>query len=592
MYRRKMTAALIVLLIISLAAPAQVPVSSTTEKVDMEMMNKIRKEGMENSKVMDTLSWLTDVHGPRLTGSPKMKGANEWTKAKLAEWGLVNSHLEAWGPFGRGWSLERFSAHALEPTYFPLNAFPKAWTPSTNGPIIGEVVLLDIKTDADFDKYRGKLKGAIVLTQPMRQVEALFKAPGSRYNDEQLLALANASPAAGFGGGGPRAQAGAPGSDQFQRFRELQELARKRADFLSKEGVGLLVDPSPRGDGGTLFVQSDAGTSREKGATPGTPSVVMGIEHYGRLVRMLEKGIKVKVEVDIKARYHEEDLNAYNTVAEIPGTDLKDELVMVGGHLDSWHGGTGATDNAAGCAVGMEAVRILQALGVKPRRTIRIALWSGEEQGLLGSRAYVNEHFAERKAVPAAAGQPPAQQFGGGMRGPQGPLVLKPDHAKFSGYFNLDNGTGKIRGIYLQGNEAVRSIFRAWLDPFRDLGASTITVNNTGGTDHQSFDGVGLPGFQFIQDPVEYDTRTHHSNIDVYERIQEGDMKQASVIMAAFLYNAAMRDEKLPRKPLPPNTEDPSKAAADAAKAAAETAKAPAGNKVADKKAAATKARK
>ncbi len=592
MFRQKITALLIGLLIFSLAVPAQVPAPATTEKVDMEMMNKIRKEGMENSKVMDTLSWLTDVHGPRLTGSPKMKAANEWTKAKLTEWGLANAHLEAWGPFGRGWSLERFSAHALEPTYFPLNALPKAWTPSTNGPLVGEVMLLEIKTDADFDKYRGKLKGAIVLTQPMRPVEALFKAPGTRYNEAELLALANASPAAGFGGGGPRAQAGAPSQEQFQRFREQMEIARKRTEFLRTEGIGLLVDPSTRGDGGTIFVQSDAGTSREKGATPGTPSIVMGIEHYGRLVRLLQKGIKVKMEVDIKARYHEDDLNAYNTVAEIPGADLKDELVMIGGHLDSWHGGTGATDNAAGCAVGMEAVRILQSLGIKPRRTIRIALWSGEEQGLLGSRAYVNQHFAERKAVPVPAGQPPAQQGGqqfGGGRGPQGPIVLKPAHAKFSAYFNLDNGTGKIRGVYLQGNEAVRPIFRAWLDPFRDLGAATITINNTGGTDHLSFDGVGLPGFQFIQDEIEYDTRTHHSNMDVYERIQPDDMKQAAVVMAAFLYNAAMRDEKLPRKPLPPNTEDPAKAAAEAAaKAAAEAAKVPA---VTNKKAA-TKARK
>ncbi|MBS1808541.1 MAG: M20/M25/M40 family metallo-hydrolase [Acidobacteria bacterium] len=588
MLRKRFTAALIALLIFSLTAPAQFPAPAATEKVDMEMMNKIRKEGMENSKVMDTLSWLTDVHGPRLTGSPNLKAANEWTKNKFTEWGLVNSHLESWGPFGRGWTLEKFSANAIEPTYFPLNALPKAWTPSTNGPVVGEVVLLDIKTDADFEKYRGKLKGAVVLTQPMRPVEALFKAPGVRFSDEQLLAMANAGPAGAFGG--QRPQAGAPSEEQFRRFRELQEVARKRTEFLRTEGVGLLIDPSTRGDGGTFFVQSDAGTSREKGAPLGTPSIVMGIEHYGRLVRMLEKGVKVKVEIDIKARYHEDDLNAYNTVAEIPGTDLKDEVVMIGGHLDSWHGGTGATDNAAGCAVGMEAVRILQSLGVKPRRTIRIALWSGEEQGLLGSRAYVAQHFADRKAVPGQ--QPAAAGPFGGRGGPQGPLVLKPDHAKFSAYFNLDNGTGKIRGIYLQGNEAVRPIFRAWLDPFRDLGASTITVNNTGGTDHQSFDGVGLPGFQFIQDPVEYDTRTHHSNMDVYERIQADDMKQAAVVMAAFLYNAAMRDEKLPRKPLPPNTEDPAKAAAEAAAKAAEATKAAAGTKATDKKAAVTKAKK
>lgn len=575
MFRQRVTALLVAVLVLSLALAGQVPAPANAEKVDLEMMSKIRKEGMDNSKVMDTLSWLTDVHGPRLTGSPNMKAANEWTKAKLTEWGLVNAHLEAWGPFGRGWSLERFSAHALEPSYFPLQAFPKAWSSSTNGPVIGEVVLLDIKTEADLDKYRGKLKGAIILTQPMRVVEAMFKAPGARYTDEQLLVMANASPAGGESGLRPNA----PSQEQVQRFREMNELTRKRTELLRTEGVALLVDPSPRGDGGTIFVQSDRGVSRDKNAPPTTPAIVMGIEHYGRLARLLEKGMKVKVEIDIKAKFHDDDPNAYNTVAEIPGTDLKDELVMVGGHLDSWHSGTGATDNAAGCAVGMEAVRILQALGVKPRRTIRIALWSGEEQGLLGSRAYVNAHFGERKALPEQPTAPAADAQAGvgrGSRGPQGPLVLKPDHAKFSAYFNLDNGTGKIRGIYLQGNEAVRPIFRAWFEPFRDLGAATITVSNTGGTDHLSFDSVGLPGFQFIQDPVEYDTRTHHSNMDVYERLQAGDMKQASVIMTAFLYNAAMRDEKLPRKPLPPNTEDPAKAAAEtAAKAGAETAKAP-----------------
>lgn len=586
MIRQRITVTLIALLIFSLTLPAQV--ATPGEKVDLEVMKKIRQEGLDNSQVMNTLSWLTDVHGPRLTGSPKLKAANEWTKAKLTEWGLANAHLEAWGPFGRGWSLERFSAHALEPNYFPLQAFPKAWVAGTNGPVTGEVVLLDIKTAADLEKYRGKLKGAIVFTQPMRVVEALFKAPGARFTDDQLLAMANAAPPAE--GGDPRFGGRAASPEQVQRLREQAELTRKRSELLAAEGVALLVDPSMRGDGGTIWVSS--GGSRDKNAPVAPPSIVLAIEHYGRIVRMLEKGMKVKLEVDLKVKFHDDDVNAYNTIAEIPGTDLKDEIVMIGAHIDSWHGATGATDNAAGCAVAMEAVRILQALGVKPRRTIRIGLWSGEEQGLLGSRAYVAEHFGARKAVPSqpSPANPPGEgpPFGGN-RGPQGPLVLKPDHAKFSAYFNLDNGTGKIRGVFLQGNEAVRPIFRAWLEPFRDLGAATLTISNTGGTDHQAFDGVGLPGFQFIQDPVEYDTRTHHSNMDSYERIQEGDMKQASVVMAAFLYNAAMRNEKLPRKPLPPNTEDPAKAAAEAAAEAAKTA---APTKVSEKKAAVTKGRK
>ncbi|HQR34745.1 MAG TPA: M20/M25/M40 family metallo-hydrolase [Blastocatellia bacterium] len=543
MFHRKLkraTAPVAVLLIFCLTVVAQV---AQIEKVDLDMMKKIREEGMERSKVMDTLSWMTDVIGPRLTGSPQLKHANEWTKQRLTEWGMENAHLESWGPFGRGWALEKFSANVLEPVAFPLIGYPKAWTPGTNGPIVGEVVYPDIKTEADFEKYRGKLKGAIVLSVPMRDVKAWFDAPGKRFTDEQLLAMANADPVTG-GGRGPGGPGG-PGGQQ--NFRQMMEFNNKKAEFIKAEGAAVLVDIGRNGDGGTVFVS--AGGPRDKNAPQALPSITVTVENYGRLVRMLEKGQKVKMEVDIKAKFYDDDPMAYNTIAEIPGTDLKDEVVMVGAHMDSWHSGTGATDNAAGCSVGMEAMRILKALGVKPRRTIRIGLWTGEEQGLLGSRAYVAQHFGARQPVPGQAQAGPGGG-GGGFGGPQGPLVTKPEHDKFSAYFNLDNGTGKIRGVFLQGNESVRSIFRAWLAPFRDLGASTITINNTGGTDHQSFDGVGLPGFQFIQDPVEYDTRTHHSNMDVYERIQADDMKQASVIMAAFLYNAAMRDEKLPRKPV------------------------------------------
>jgi hypothetical protein len=534
-------------LILCLTAGAQV---AQVEKVDLEMMKKIRAEGMERSQVMETLSWMTDVIGPRLTGSPQMKQANEWTKNKMIEWGLENGKLEAWGPFGRGWTLEKFSANVIEPVPFPVIGYPKAWTPGTDGPIVGEVIHLDVKTEADFEKYRGKLKGAIVLTVPMREVAAWFRAPGVRLNDEQLLAMANSNPAA------PRQAGGPPSDDQMRQFRASAELNTKRAEFIRSEGAAVLVDIG-RGDGGTLFVS--AGGPRFKDAPQALPSFTMTVEHYGRIVRTLQKGVKVRMEVDIRAKFHDDDPMGYNTTAEIPGTDLKDEVVMLGGHLDSWHSGTGATDNAAGCAVAMEAARILKALGVKPRRTIRVALWSGEEQGLIGSRQYVNQHFAERQAPPAQPGQPPPPPTPGfqGRGGPQGPILLKPAHEKFSVYFNLDNGTGKIRGVYLQGNEAARPIFRAWLEPFRDLGAATLTISNTGGTDHLSFDAVGLPGFQFIQDPVEYDTRTHHSNMDVWDRIQADDMKQASVIMAAFVYNAAMRDEKFPRKPLPPNAVKP-----------------------------------
>ncbi|MCI0338917.1 MAG: M20/M25/M40 family metallo-hydrolase [Acidobacteria bacterium] len=520
-------------LIIGLTAGAQV---TQVEKVDLEMMKKIREEGLERSKVMETLSWLTDVIGYRLTGSPGMKAANEWTKNKLTEWGLENTQLEGWGPFGRGWSFDKISAHVIEPAPFPIIAYPEAWTPGTNGPVTAEVVLTEIKSEADFGKYKGKLKGKFVMTEALREVRALFKAPADRYSDEELLRRANDDP-------GPGRQFS---PEQQQSRRERMQLAQKISAFLKEEGAAAVIRFSRVGDGGTVFVQG--GGSRDKNATPALPSVVIAVEHYGRISRILQKGIPVKIELNISAKFHDEDLMGYNTVAEIVGSDKKDEIVMLGGHMDSWHGGTGATDNAAGISVAMEAVRILKALGVKPRRTIRIALWSGEEQGLLGSRAYVTKHFAESQTQ---QGQRQQQDFVPGGTAPQGPIITKPGYNKFSVYFNLDNGTGKIRGVYMQGNDAVRPIFRAWLAPFRDLGAATLTMQNTGGTDHLSFDRVGLPGFQFIQDPIEYDTRTHHSNMDVYDRIQADDMKQASVIMAAFVYNAAMRDERFPRKPLP-----------------------------------------
>ncbi len=528
-------------LVLALTVGAQV---SPVEKVDLEMMKKIRAEGMERSQVMDTLSWLTDVVGHRLTGSPGMKKANEWTKSRLAEWGLVNAAVEPWGTFGRGWSFDKVSVHVIEPTPFPVIAYPEAWTPGTNGPVVGEVALINIQSEADFDKYKGKLKGRFVMTGPTRDVKAWFNAPGERMTDEALLKMAND---VGQGGGGRQYS-----PEQMAAMRARMAMTPKINAFLIAEGAAAILKISRIGDGGTVFVQG--GGSREKDAPPSLPSLQLAVEHYGRIARIIDKGVTVKMEINISARYLDQDATAYNTVAEIPGTDKKDELVMLGGHLDSWHGGTGATDNAAGVSVAMEAVRILKALGVQPRRTIRIALWSGEEQGLLGSRAYVRNHFAERQPSPQQLQQMQQRdemsRMMAGMN-PQGPLVTKADYEKFSAYFNLDNGTGKIRGVYLQGNEAVRPIFRAWLAPFNDLGAATLTPQNTGGTDHLAFDGVGLPGFQFIQDPVEYDTRTHHSNMDTYERLQSDDMKQASVIMAAFVYNAAMRDEKLPRKPSP-----------------------------------------
>lgn len=524
-HKRKLVIVVAIFLALSTVAYAQ-------EKVDLGVVWKIKDEGFNRSQVMETLSYLTDVYGPRLTGSPQMKAANEWSQKKLEEWGLENSHLESFS-FGRGWSLERFSAHMISPQYQPIIAFPKSWTPGTNGPVVGEAIRVDIKEEKDMEKYRGKLRGAFVLTQPPREVKAHFDAPGTRRNAEDLARIAMA-PTPGERRGRRR-----------RRFRQNRRLRQKINEFYLAEGVAAVLDPS-RGDGGTIFVGTGGRRQADAPAVP--PQAVVAIEHYNRICRLLAKKMKVQLEMEIRTRFYDEDLNAYNTIAELVGTDKKEEVVMVGAHMDSHHSGTGATDNAAGSAVAMEAMRILKAIGVKPRRTIRIGLWSGEEEGLLGSRAYVSDHFASRPAPPPDAPRRP----------PRGPLTIKAEHATFDAYFNLDNGTGKIRGVYLQGNEEVRPIFEAWLAPFKDLGATTLSIRNTGGTDHLSYDSVGLPGFQFIQDPLEYGTRTHHSNMDVYDRIQRGDMMQAAVIMASFAYHAAMREEMLPRKPLPkPRTSTP-----------------------------------
>ncbi|HVF46304.1 MAG TPA: M20/M25/M40 family metallo-hydrolase [Pyrinomonadaceae bacterium] len=529
----------------------------TAPKADID---KIRDEGLNRSKVMEHLSYLTDVIGGRLTNSPNMKRANEWTRDTMAKWGMQNAKLEPWGPFGRGWSLKSFNAQVTDPTAFPVIAYPKAWSPSTKGVVSSDVVFLDVNAVEDFAKYRGQLQGKIVLIAKPREVKAAFEGLGVRYSDAELVKLSEQPDPATVTR--PQAPAFTP-EQQAERTRQ-QQFGGQLHRFLLDEGVAVIVDNSRIGSGGTLFVSS--ASSAPATATPAAPAtgpaapvlrftkeievrmvpqMTMATEDYNRLVRMIKLGAKPRMTVDIQAQYHDEDLMGYNTTAEIPGTDpkLKDELVMLGGHLDSWHSSTGATDNAAGCAVAMEAARILIASGLKPRRTIRVALWSGEEQGLIGSRQYVLQKFGEMKGGGNRFGPPDPNA-------PKPELIKKADYDKLSAYYNLDNGTGKIRGVYMQGNAAVRPYFEAWLAPFSDLGARTLTMSNTGGTDHLSFDAIGLPGFQFIQDEIEYDTRTHHSNQDNYDRIQADDMKQAAVIMAAFVYQTAMMDEKMPRKPM------------------------------------------
>jgi len=496
------------------------------EKLDLETINRIKDEGLKNSKVMDIAFHLTDVNGPRLSGSPGFMKAANWAKSELEKWGLENAALEPWGEFGKGWELKKSYVAMTAPYYKPMIAYPKTWTKGTKGLKQAEVILVEAKDSADLETYKGKLKHKVVLLYRTDTLKQTFIADAKRLTDDELEKRASA----------PLPQSRqADGTDtaQQRRIREFQQrqgtgVTNKLRQLADAEGALAVFSMSPRGHDGTLFVQG--GGSYATDAPDNIADIMITFEDYMSMCRLAKAGITVKVELDVKTSFNEKDTQGYNVIAEIKGTDplLKDELVMLGGHLDSWHAATGATDNAAGCAVMMEVVRILKALNIQPRRTIRIALWSGEEQGLFGSKGYVKKHFAD----PAT-------------------MELKPEHEKFSSYFNIDNGTGKVRGIYLQGNEKVKDIFTQWLAPFRDMGANTVTLSNTGGTDHGSFDAVGLPGFQFIQDPIEYDTRTHHTNMDSYDHLIAEDMQQISVIVASFVYNAAMRDEKLPRKELP-----------------------------------------
>lgn len=506
------------------------PLPASTETVDLGMMSRIRDEGLNRSQVMDHLFHLTEVIGPRLTGSPQLKEANEWTRRQLADWGLANARLEPF-PFGRGWSFTSCEVRMTSPRTFPILALPKAWTPGTDGPVRGEVVQVELTSEEDLEKQKGKLGGKIVLLDEPSEFDRLEDEQFLRRSKEELEKLAEFE----IDTEESRWRSGAVKRWKFRKaFNE----------FVEKEKVLAIVEVSSRING---IVRVGGGGSWEPGESVGAPSVVVAAEHYNQILRLLDQEKPVALEIDVAARFHDDDLQAYNTVAEIPGTDKKDEIVMAGAHLDSWHGGTGATDNAAGSAVVMEAARILKALGVKPRRTIRFALWTGEEQGLLGSVAYVKQHFATRPETT----DPEQMALPERYREETWPLQLKPGHGKLAAYFNLDNGSGKVRGIYTQNNAAAKPVFEAWLTPFHDLGATTVTMRDTGGTDHVPLDRVGLPGFQFIQDELDYSTRTHHTNLDTYDHIQPKDMIQASTIMAAFLYNAAMRDEPLPRKPLP-----------------------------------------
>jgi carboxypeptidase Q len=498
------------------AGTAEAPVAPANDTPDYNAIYKIKDEGFNRSQVMEIESYLTDVYGPRVTNSPNVRAAGEWTMGKMKEWQLANVHEETW-PFGRGWSNEHTSAEMIAPRYFYLLAYPKVWTPGTNGSVTGDAVLASMVKEEDFAKYKGQLKGKFVLSDPTPpDLKPHFEPDAHRYTDAELADLANETIP------GPRNE------DRFAQLRAQREFQNKLQKFLLEEGAAGWIE-SNRGDDGTVFVQQ--GGSRDPKGPPAITRVTLATEHYGRIYRLLQKKIPVTLKLDVDNKFYDEDLNSFDILGEIPGTDKADEVVMLGGHFDSWQAGTGATDNGAGAATMLEAIRILKATGMPMRRTVRVGLWTGEEEGLLGSRAYVKAHFGDPET-----------------------MKLLPEHAKLDAYYNIDNGTGKIRGVYLQGNEAVTPIFAKWMEPFHGLGMTTLTMRNTGGTDHLAFNAVGLPGFQFIQDPLDYDSRTHHSNMDVYERIQEPDMKQIAVIVASFVYMTANRPEMLPRKPLPPPT--------------------------------------
>jgi|SRR5579862_1102191 len=509
---------------------------SAEDKADLSVVHRIRAEAFERSEVMDTLFYLTDVNGPRVTNSTGFKSAADWAVSRLEKYGLVNVKEEPWGAFGRSWNLTHYEGHMIEPQYSPLIGFPMAWTAATDGPVRGDAMLAVLATPADLEKYKGKLQGKMVLTMAPHELEMSMTPLAHRLTEEELgeRELTPDPSRFSFGPGAPGGRGGGGrGPVSFTNPAEQRRFRESLIRFLIAEKPAVVVQYNSSQDGGTVFA-SNFGSYKAGDPVP-PPTVAITEEHYNRIARLLEHKVPVKLEFDIRAKVGQQEEQSFNIVAEIPGTGRhKDEFVMLGGHFDSWHGGTGATDNATGSSVAIEAMRILKSLNLQMDRTVRLVLWSGEEEGLLGSIAYVKNHFADRAD-----------------------MKVKPEYAKLSAYYNDDNGTGKFRGIGIAGNDQVRPIFEAWLAPFHDLGATAIAGASVGsnrapaGTDHTSFDYVGLPGFGFLQDPTEYMTRTHHSNMDVYDRVQKGDLMQAAAIEASFAYHTAMRSELLPRVPMP-----------------------------------------
>lgn len=547
-----------------LCVSALLVAQQTAEKIDLNVIHKLktaelsggggaggRGGGGGRTPIMETLYNLTDRYGPRLTNSPQFRAAGDWAVGQLKEWGLSNVHLEKWATApepvpananavaGRGgagggraaipsWEMTGYEGAMVEPAFMPLIGYPQAWSGSTAGKVTGDAILLTTPaTMADMDKLHGTLKGKIVVigTGPY-DVAFPSEALASRYTDAELQALVPEVFPGGRGRGAAVPGAGRGGPQLSQE--EQRALTARLATFWKDEGVLLTVtgSGSTRASGGVVAASN--GSSRTGDPSQNLPAVSITAEHYNRIARLLEHNTPVKLAFNIQTKFDLTKTDSFNVIADIPGATKPNEIVMVGGHFDSWHTGTGATDNAAGSAVAMEVMRLLKSLNLKMDRTVRMALWGGEEQGLLGSAAYVKEHLADPQTMKTTT-----------------------EHDGLAGYFNIDNGTGKIRGIYLQGNEMARPIFEQWFAAIKDITPGIITIRNTGGTDHQSYDAVGLPGFQFIQDPMDYDTRTHHTNMDTYERVQQADIQQMAIIEAFFVYQAATRPDKLPRKDLP-----------------------------------------
>ena len=526
---------LILLLVLSITSlAAQAP-----EQVDTAAIAKIRAQGLQQSKVMDHLFQLTDVHGPRLTGSPGFESAGDWVVETLKSWGLQNARKERWA-YGTGWSLTAFHATMKTPQTMPIIGLPKAWSTGTKGVVTGEVVRPLITNAEEAAAWKGKLRGKIVLTQPAREVRMLEGRIVLRMNDKDIEEALSVPPPRGGGAGAPGAAGAAGGRgggagrggaaafnvNQFYADEGVVALFDRGANSDMSAGGSDLSWQTQRTDGGTFFVSSATGGGRAAAPNSGLPQVTLAVEHYNRMVRLLDAKVAVTVELNVDVKFHPETAerpNGFNIIADLPGTDLANEIVLIGGHFDSWHGATGATDNATGSAAMMEVLRIIKDAGLKPRRTIRIALWGGEEQGLLGSRAYADQYLGT-------------------------PEAPKPGQQTHSVYFNLDNGTGKVRGIWMQGNPNVAPIFKAWIAPLKDLGVEILGPRSVASTDHTNIDRTGVPGFQFVQERLEYNSRTHHSNMDFYDRVQAEDLKQTATVAAVFAYQAAMRDAKLPRK--------------------------------------------